>query len=177
VDHLVGIHSAEKLASLKKIDVGVLERYNREVGVDARQRREIPRRHTTRLAVEGEAGEGGARDDALGAPLTAHELERLTSVYREDHPGAEIQITKHGDRRLHPSLPHSAADVPHPWGRARQRWQQRGVPRLQAERSDGGLLQVPLREMQVSLLVTASLQAAWYKNLESVKTCVNTLYL
>jgi hypothetical protein len=93
VDHLVGIYSAEELASLKKIDVGVLERYNQKVGVDAGERQEIPRRHTTRVAAEGEAVEGGTRDDVEGAPLTAHELERLTSVYREDHPGAEIRTT------------------------------------------------------------------------------------
>jgi hypothetical protein len=91
LDHLVGIYSAEELASLKKIDVEVLERYNQKVGVDAGERREIPRRHTTRVVVEG--GEGGTQDDAVGAPLTAHELERLTSVYRKDHPGAEIRTT------------------------------------------------------------------------------------
>jgi hypothetical protein len=90
---LVGIYSAEELASSKKIDVGVLERYNQKVGVDAGKRRVIPRRHTTRVAVEGGSVEGGTRDDALGAPLTAHELERLTNVYRKDHPGAEIWTT------------------------------------------------------------------------------------
>ncbi|GAQ83105.1 hypothetical protein KFL_001360010, partial [Klebsormidium nitens] len=51
LDHMVGIYSAEELASLKKIDVGVLERYNREVGVNAGERREIPRRHTSRVAM------------------------------------------------------------------------------------------------------------------------------
>jgi hypothetical protein len=91
LNHLVGIYSAEELASLQSIDVGVLERYNQKVGVDAGKRCQIPRRHTTRVVAEGGSGEGGTRDDALGAPLTAHELERLTSVYREDHPGAEIR--------------------------------------------------------------------------------------
>jgi hypothetical protein len=93
LDHLVGIYTKEELASLKKIDVGVLERYNQKVGVNAGERCKIPRRHTTRVPVEGRTGEGGARDEAVGAPLTAHELERLTSVYREDHPGAEIRTT------------------------------------------------------------------------------------
>jgi hypothetical protein len=93
LDHLVGIYSAEELACQLAIDVGALERYNREVGVDAGERRKTPRRHTTRVAVEGRPVEGGTRDDAEGAPLTAHELERLTSVYREDHPGAEIWAT------------------------------------------------------------------------------------
>jgi hypothetical protein len=93
VDHLVGIYMHEELASLEKINVGALERYNREVGVDAGECRETPCRHTTRVAVEGRAVEGGTLDDAEGAPLTGHELERLTSVYREDHPGAEIRAT------------------------------------------------------------------------------------
>jgi hypothetical protein len=92
-DHLVGIYSEAELASLRKINVEVLERYNREVGVDAGERRKIPRRHTTRVAVEGGQVQGGTREDAEGAPLTAHELERLTSRYREDHPGAEIRAT------------------------------------------------------------------------------------
>jgi hypothetical protein len=61
--------------------------------VDTGERREDPRRHTTRVAVEGGQVEGGTRDDVDGAPLIAHELERLTSVYREDHPGAEIRTT------------------------------------------------------------------------------------
>jgi hypothetical protein len=78
---------------LTKINVGVLERYNQEVGVDAGKRRKTPCRHTTRVAVEGGSVKGGTRDDALGVPLTAHELECLTSVYREDHPGAEIRTT------------------------------------------------------------------------------------
>jgi hypothetical protein len=71
----------------------VLERYNQEVGVNAGKRRKIPRRHTTRVPVEGGAGEGGARDKTVGAPMTAHELGRLTSVYREDHSGAGIRTT------------------------------------------------------------------------------------
>jgi hypothetical protein len=93
VDHLVGINSAEELASLKKIDVGVLERYKQKVGMDAGERREISRRHTTRVSVEGGSAEGGTRGDAEGATLTAHELERLTSRYMEDHPEAEIRTT------------------------------------------------------------------------------------
>jgi hypothetical protein len=90
VDHLVGIYTEEELASLENINVGALERYNREVGVDAGECRETPRRHTTRVAVEERVVEGGTRDDAEGAPLTGHELER---VYRDDHPGAEIRAT------------------------------------------------------------------------------------